>query len=199
MGGFTAAVAPGSDVLGRDTAGRVWLIAALAALLVSATLGFRRRGSNESERFHDRDAWVPGVVIFAAFSILYIGGPFTIEWDYPFLDDDYIAYRYLDKIIVKGRTQPVAMYEVTGFRADLEQETQDCLDYFQQGIDKYLLQDWDGAKEMFEKSKELEPYKAGITPGVKDNPSTIFAERCLAMKWKPPGDDWDGVFVMTSK
>ena len=112
---------------------------------------------------------------------------------------DDIAYRFLDKIIVKGRTQPVAMYEVTGFTADLAQETQDCLDYFQQGIDKYLLQDWDGAKEMFEKSKELEPYKAGITPGVKDNPSTIFAERCLAMKWKPPGDDWDGSWALTKK
>ena len=86
-----------------------------------------------------------------------------------------------------------------GFMADLTQETQDCLDYFQQGIDKYLLQDWDGAKEMFEKSKELEPYKIGITPGVKDNPSSMLIERCMAMKWKPPGDDWDGVFVMTSK
>ena len=112
---------------------------------------------------------------------------------------DDIAYRYLDKIVVKGRTQPVAMYEPTGFMADLGQETQDCLDCFQQGIDKYLLQDWDGAMEMFEKAKELEPNKPGITPGVKDNPSMMLIERCMAMKWNPPGDDWDGVFVMTSK
>ena len=39
-----------------------------------------------------------------------------------------IAYRYLDKIIVKGRSQPVAMYEPTGFINELSQETQDCLD-----------------------------------------------------------------------
>ncbi|MFP6900125.1 MAG: adenylate/guanylate cyclase domain-containing protein, partial [Opitutales bacterium] len=112
---------------------------------------------------------------------------------------DDIAFRYLDKIVVKGRKQPVAMYEVTDFMADLTQETQDCLDCFQQGIDKYLLQDWDGAKEMFEKAKELELYKIDITPGVKNNPSSMLIERCLAMKWSPPGDDWDGVFVMTSK
>ena len=112
---------------------------------------------------------------------------------------DDVAFRYLDKIVVKGRSQPVAMYEPTGFMADLGQETQDCLDCFRQGIDKYLLQDWDGALKMFEKAKELEPNKPGISPGVKDNPSMILIDRCKVMKENPPGDDWDGVYVMTSK
>jgi class 3 adenylate cyclase/CHASE2 domain-containing sensor protein len=112
---------------------------------------------------------------------------------------DDIAFRYLDKIVVKGRTQPVAMYEPTGFMADLTQETQDCLDCFQQGIDKYLGQDWNGAFNMFEKAKGLEPNKPGVTPGVKDNPSMILMDRCQMMKDNPPDDDWDGVFVMTSK
>ena len=112
---------------------------------------------------------------------------------------DDIAFRYLDKIVVKGRSQPVAMYEPTGFMADLGQETQDCLDCFRQGIDKYLLQDWDGALKMFEKAKELEPNKPGVSPGVKDNPSMILIDRCKVMKENPPGDDWDGVYVMTSK
>jgi adenylate cyclase len=114
------------------------------------------------------------------------------------LKDD-IAYRYLDKIVVKGRSQPVSMYEPTGFMADLKQETQDCLDCFSQGIDKYLVQDWDGALGMFEKAKELEPNKPGVTPGVKDNPSIILIDRCKVMKENPPDDDWDGVYVMTSK
>jgi adenylate cyclase len=112
---------------------------------------------------------------------------------------DDIAYRYLDKIVVKGRSQPVAMYEPTGFKNDLTQETQDCLDCFQQGIDKYLLQDWNGALKMFEKAKGFEPNKPGVTPGVKDNPSMILLDRCQVMKDNPPGDDWDGVYIMTSK
>lgn len=110
-----------------------------------------------------------------------------------------IAFRYLDKIVVKGRSQPVAMYEPTGFMADLSQETQDCLDCFKQGIDKYLVQDWDGALKMFEKAKHMEPNKPGVTPGVKDNPSMILIDRCQVMKENPPGEDWDGVYVMTSK
>ena len=112
---------------------------------------------------------------------------------------DDIAFRYLDKIVVKGRSQPVAMYEPTGFMSELTQETQDCLDCFRQGIDKYLLQDWDGALNLFEKAKEMEPNKPGVTPGVKDNPSMILIDRCKVMKENPPEADWDGVYVMTTK
>lgn len=115
------------------------------------------------------------------------------------LTRDDIAFRYLDKIVVKGRKQPVAMYEPTGFMSDLSQETQDCLDCFQGGIDKYLKQDWDGALKMFEKAKSLEPNKPGVTPGVVDNPSMILIDRCQTMKDNPPGDEWDGVYVMTTK
>ena len=115
------------------------------------------------------------------------------------VDRNDIAYRYLDKIVVKGRSQPVAMFEPTGFMSELSQETQDCLDCFRQGIDKYLIQDWDGALNLFEKAKEMEPNKPGVTPGVKDNPSMILIDRCKVMKENPPGDDWDGVYVMTTK
>ena len=34
---------------------------------------------------------------------------------------DDIAYRYLDRIVVKGRSQPVAMFEPTGFMSELTQ------------------------------------------------------------------------------
>jgi len=112
---------------------------------------------------------------------------------------DDIAFRYLDRIVVKGRSQPVAMYEPTGFMDELSQETQDCLDCFSQGIEKYLAQDWDTALQMFEKAKGMEPNKPGITPGVKDNPSMILIDRCQVMKENPPGEDWDGVYVMTTK
>jgi adenylate cyclase len=112
---------------------------------------------------------------------------------------DDIAYRYLDKIVVKGRTQPVEMYEVTGFWDVLDSDAKDCLDLFQQGIDCYLKQEWDKSEALFERAKLLEPNKPGITPGVKDNPSMILIDRVRAMRENPPGDDWDGVYIMTSK
>ena len=91
------------------------------------------------------------------------------------------------------------MYEVTGFNDVIGQEALDCLDLFQQGIDNYLKQEWDKAEALFERAKELEPNKPGVTPGVKDNPSMILIDRVRAMRDNPPGDDWDGVYIMTSK
>jgi len=32
-----------------------------------------------------------------------------------------------------------------------------------------------------------------------DPASQIFAERCSHLKSEPPGNDWDGVWVMTTK
>ena len=107
---------------------------------------------------------------------------------------DDIAYRYLDKIMVKGRTQPVYLYEPFGFKDDLPQDFQDCLDCFGQGIGKYLAQDWDGALEEFEKAKAMEPNQPHLTPGFENNPSMVFIDRCQMMKERPPGDDWNGIY-----
>lgn len=112
---------------------------------------------------------------------------------------DDIAFRYLDKIVVKGRSRPVEMYEVMGFAADLTAEANDCVEIYLSGIEKYLARDWDGARAAFEKSSRLEPFRPGILPGVYDNPSLVLIGRCAEMKANPPGEDWDGRYVMTSK
>lgn len=105
-----------------------------------------------------------------------------------------IAYRYLDKTVVKGVPQPVSFYEPVGFKENLPQEIQDCLDCFGQGIEKYLAQDWDGALAAFNKAKPMEPNQPHLRPGVENNPSMVFIERCQMMKESPPGDDWEGVY-----
>ena len=111
---------------------------------------------------------------------------------------DRIVFRYLDRIVVKGRSQPVAVYEVVGFKDDIGQSTRECLDVYAQGIERYLAQDWDRAVELFEKSGQLEPMQPGVR-GVEGNPSRILVKRCAYMKQHPPAPDWDGVYVMTEK
>ena len=105
---------------------------------------------------------------------------------------DDIAFRYLDKIVVKGRTLPAEVYEVVGFKNELSAKTKECLEVFQQGIERYLAQDWDGAKALFERSAKLETHQ-------DDNPSLVMLKRCDALKAAPPAADWDGVYVMKSK
>jgi len=112
---------------------------------------------------------------------------------------DGCVYRFLDRIIVKGRQKPVGVYEVVGFKKDLTQKTYDCLEIFDTAINKYLEQNFDKAIELFGKSSEIEPNMPKITPGVSTNPSLIMKTRCLLLKLSPPGEKWDGVYTMTSK
>jgi len=112
---------------------------------------------------------------------------------------DRLVFRYLDRIVVKGRSQPVAVYEVAGFKEDIAPRTFDCLGVYAQGVERYLAQDWDGAEALFRKSAELEPNQPHVTPGIESNPSLILTERCHYMRAHPPGAGWDGVYVMKEK
>lgn len=112
---------------------------------------------------------------------------------------DRIVFRYLDQIQVKGRAQPVSIYEVVGFKDDIADATRECIALFEQAAELYRGQRWDEAAALFRRSADLEPNYPGITGGVTTNPSLVFIERCLFMRANPPVGDWDGVFVMTTK
>ncbi len=112
---------------------------------------------------------------------------------------DRIVFRYLDQIQVKGRAQPVPIYEVMGFKDEIPDATRECIALFEQAAELYRRQRWDEAAVLFRRSADLEPNYPGITAGVSTNPSLVFVERCLFMKDNPPVGDWDGVFVMTTK
>ncbi|MAC04969.1 MAG: hypothetical protein CL671_13395 [Balneola sp.] len=101
------------------------------------------------------------------------------------------VFRYLDKIIVKGRTQPVKMFEVADLRSEAAQQLFDCIGLYEQGMEAYLTQHWDEAEKLFSKSLELEIHDI--------NPSKMLLDRTKELKKNPPGDLWDGVFVMKSK
>ncbi|MEE9165592.1 MAG: hypothetical protein V3U15_04960, partial [Nitrospinota bacterium] len=64
------------------------------------------------------------------------------------------------------------------------------VNYFKDGIHNYRKCQWDKGKEAFKKTLALNP---------GDNLSQTYIDRCKHMKKNPPGDDWDGVWVMKSK
>ncbi len=112
---------------------------------------------------------------------------------------DRVVFRYLDKIVVKGRSIPVPIYEIVGLKEDVTAQTRECLALFEQGIARYQAQDWDAAEALFRRSAELEPNQPGKTPGVENNPSLTLISRCGYMRAHPPGAGWDGVYVMKEK
>lgn len=72
----------------------------------------------------------------------------------------------------------------------ISEKKQKVLEYFAQGRKFYKLMKFKDAKICFAKALKLDP---------DDGPSKIFYKRCEIYIENPPKDDWDGVWVMTTK
>lgn len=99
--------------------------------------------------------------------------------------------READRVIVKGKTQPVAVYEVLDYHDESTfPQLMDVVNQFNDGIAKYRAGRWDAAISAFQAALALHP---------EDLLSQIYIQRCTTLKAKPPGGDWDGVWVMDDK
>ncbi len=99
------------------------------------------------------------------------------------------AFREIDQVRVKGRDEPVAIYEPLGPKEDLEKAVRDELRLYQEGLRHYRAQEWDLAEMQF---LNLQRQADRTLYG-------IYIERIQFFRNNPPGDDWDGVFTHTSK
>lgn len=69
-------------------------------------------------------------------------------------------------------------------------EKEELLKYYNLGLTAYKQRKWDEARSAFEKALSVDP---------EDGPSELYLERVNQYIESPPPDDWDGVFIMTSK
>jgi adenylate cyclase len=97
--------------------------------------------------------------------------------------------REIDRVRVKGKDRPVAIFEALGYRRG-EKGIEPMLDAFNAGLENYRARDWAAACARFE---------AALGHRQTDQPSRIYLDRCRAYAATPPPDDWDGVFTMTQK
>ena len=98
-------------------------------------------------------------------------------------------HRTLDFVKVKGKKTAVELIQI--LENDLSKEG---LDLFQQARQKYSEQKWDEAIVLFKKCADLLRIDQE-----QDAMSLTFIERCEFFKQNPPGHDWDGAWVMTTK
>ena len=113
---------------------------------------------------------------------------------------DRVIFRLLGKIVVKGRTTAVPVYEIAALKETVTPTALECYRIFAEGLARYYARDWEGALALFRQSAELEPNQPGKTPGVQSNPSLVYLERVVpeAME-EPPAADWDGRYIMKEK
>jgi adenylate cyclase len=115
------------------------------------------------------------------------------ESTYAAAADSDLVFRELDLIRVKGKLQPVTIYELLGTRERLAQTDNDWgarLDLFGQGRERYRERRWDEARAVFQALLDRWP---------EDGPARVFAARCQDYLSQGPEADWDGVYVMTHK
>ena len=112
---------------------------------------------------------------------------------------DHVVFRNLDKIVVKGRSEPVSVFEVVGLKGQVEDRTLECIDIYAEGLARYQAMDWDGAEGCFRQSVALEQNQPGVTPGAVTNPSLVMLSRCQKLRVHAPETGWNGVYVMKEK
>jgi adenylate cyclase len=112
---------------------------------------------------------------------------------------DRVFFRALGRIIVKGRTQPLPIFEMVALAEDVTDANRECVALFEQGLQRYYERDWDGALALFRRSEPLEVNGRGRAPGTHDNPSLVYIEITENYRAAPPPAGWAGVFEMTEK
>ncbi|MFC1554628.1 CHASE2 domain-containing protein [candidate division KSB1 bacterium] len=102
-----------------------------------------------------------------------------------------IEVRFLDSIRVKGKLEPVKVYELIGRKdVGISKEMEEIREFYSKGIEQYLSKNWDKSIEYFNRALEIDE---------NDEPSKVYIQRCKAFKENPPPEQWDGVFTMTTK
>ena len=99
--------------------------------------------------------------------------------------------REIDKVIVKGKTEPVAIFEALDYHsAKTFPNMSDVLGHFAEGVKRYRAQDWDRAIQAFEQAQKGNP---------EDYLSAMYINRCQTLKETPPDGEWNGVWVLSEK
>jgi adenylate cyclase len=102
-----------------------------------------------------------------------------------------VKVRELDLIQVKGKTEPVKVWELLG-TADMQMtdNQKQSLEIYHEGLRLYRERNWQEAIAYFQQARQLDP---------ACRVSEIYEQRASLYQLSPPPPDWTGVFVMTTK
>lgn len=99
-------------------------------------------------------------------------------------------FRRLDKVKVKGKNEPIVIYEPLCSNCRATEEMVKEVEEFEAALDLYYARDWTEARKRFEALKENDPDRKIYS---------IYLDRMSATNMLLLTDDWDGTFTHTSK
>lgn len=99
------------------------------------------------------------------------------------------VFRELDRVRVKGKDEPVGIYEPIGLEGEVEKPVLDELKIWNQALRTYRAQDWDQAEVALLNLSRMSPHKL----------YEVYAERVAHYRKEPPGQNWDGAWTFDTK
>jgi len=100
-----------------------------------------------------------------------------------------MVFRELDRVRVKGKDEPVGIYEPLGLEGSVPKEVLDELKLWHQALRAYRNQDWDQVEVALMNLSRLAPRQL----------YEIYAERVAHYRKEPPGEGWDGAWKFETK
>ena len=101
---------------------------------------------------------------------------------------DEFEFRVLDKITVKGKTQPIFIYELLAEKAKIDPNVLRAYRVYEAGFKCYLGGDWNGCVK----------YMSDVIKTLNDPAAKVIKERAENFKLNPP-EKWTGVYVYDKK
>lgn len=109
------------------------------------------------------------------------------EVTHQYLPKDQFVTRLLDKIVVKGKTRAVYIYELVGFAGT---DYGDWIPQYENSLKYLWQQNWDLAESSFNQVLSLKP---------EDPATQQMLARIQIYRAVPPSGDWDGAFIRDRK
>jgi adenylate cyclase len=101
-----------------------------------------------------------------------------------------IMFAFVDRIQVKGKDEPIGVYQPLGLESEISLERKEEVLRFEQAYSDYLQQNWENAISKLDALK-------------RDFPEThvyqVYLDRIKDLREQELTQDWDGVFRHTSK
>ncbi|MGQ9686189.1 MAG: CHASE2 domain-containing protein [Thiobacillaceae bacterium] len=100
-----------------------------------------------------------------------------------------ISFMFVDRVRVKGKAQPVSIYEPLGVTAELSADRLAAAQAFEAAVHDYHERRWDEAEKRLLDLRQRQALKL----------YDVYLTRIAHFRDHPPPEDWDGVFTFTTK
>jgi adenylate cyclase len=98
--------------------------------------------------------------------------------------------RCLDRVKVKGKNEPVTIYEPVGLSGSVSAELADEVEQSNRALEQYFAGSLEEARSAFQSLYDAWPERKFYA---------LYLERIATLQSQGIGEDWDGVFAHTTK